>query len=79
MRSYSPRGRRWKKIDKETRDRIAAKLREYAEDPSRYARKPIDPRIGTYRFRTGEYRAIFDIDGENIVVLRIGHRKSIYR
>jgi len=69
----------WKKIDKETRDRIAVKLREYAEDPLRYARKLIDPRIGTYRFRIGEYRAIFDIDDGNMVILRIGHRKSIYR
>jgi mRNA interferase RelE/StbE len=55
------------------------KLKEYAEDPLRYARKLIDPRIGTYRFRIGEYRAIFDIDEENILILRIGHRKSIYR
>jgi mRNA interferase RelE/StbE len=45
----------WKKIDKETRDRIAVKLKEYAEDPLRYARKLIDPRIGTYRFRIGGY------------------------
>jgi len=52
------------------------KLKEYAEDPLKHARKLIDPRIGTYRFRIGEYRAIFDIDGENIVILRIGHRKS---
>jgi len=69
----------WKKIDKGTRDRIAVKLREYAEDPLRYARKLIDPRIGTYRFRIGEYRAISDIDDENMVILRIGHKKSIYR
>ncbi|WP_457554830.1 type II toxin-antitoxin system RelE family toxin [Candidatus Pyrohabitans sp.] len=27
----------------------------------------------------GDYRVIFDVDGDNIVILRIGHRKSIYR
>jgi mRNA interferase RelE/StbE len=39
----------------------------------------ISHKIGTYRFRIGDYRAIFDIDGENIVILRIGHRRDIYK
>ena len=67
------------KIDRDTRDRIAAKLKEYAKEPHRYARKLIDPKMGTYRFRLGDYRAIFDIDDEKIVILRIGHRKIIYK
>ncbi len=36
-------------------------------------------KIGSYRFRVGDYRVIFDIDNGNIVVSRIGHRKSIYK
>jgi mRNA interferase RelE/StbE len=43
------------------------------------ARKLISHRIGAYRFRIGDYRIIFDIDGENIVILRIGHRRDIYK
>lgn len=39
----------------------------------------VDPRLGTYRFRIGDYRIIFDIEGEEIVILRIGHRREIYR
>ena len=66
-------------IDKETQKRIATKLKEYSKEPLRYARKLISPQIGTYRFRVGDYRVIFDIDRENIVILRIGHRKSIYK
>lgn len=66
-------------IDKEMQKRIATKLKEYCEEPLRYARKLISPQIGTYRFRVGDYRVIFDIDRENIVILRIGHRKSIYK
>ncbi len=33
-----------------------------------------------YRFRVGEYRIIFDIEQEKllILVLQIGHRKNIY-
>ncbi|PIZ66640.1 hypothetical protein COY15_00630 [Candidatus Roizmanbacteria bacterium CG_4_10_14_0_2_um_filter_39_12] len=35
--------------------------------------------IGTYRWRIGNYRIVFDIDGKNIVILRVGHRREIYR
>lgn len=71
-----------KDIDNLTRDvkkRIAFKLKEYSNDPLNYARKLTDPKIGTYRFRIGDYRVIFDIEAETIIVLRIGHRKDIYK
>ncbi|MFQ6032826.1 MAG: type II toxin-antitoxin system RelE/ParE family toxin [Candidatus Zixiibacteriota bacterium] len=29
--------------------------------------------------RIGDYRVIFDLEGNEIVVLRVGHRKNIYR
>ncbi len=38
-----------------------------------------DSSLGSYRFRVGDYRVIFDLEGEEIVVLRVGHRKEIYR
>ncbi len=68
-----------KNIDSETKKRIAIKLKEYAREPFKHARKLSNHKIGGYRFRIGDYRVIFDVDGDNIVVLRIGHRKSIYR
>jgi len=52
----------WENLDKEIRDRIAAKLKEYSKNPFKYARKLIHPKIGTYRFRIGDWRVIFDID-----------------
>ncbi|WXG42021.1 MAG: type II toxin-antitoxin system RelE/ParE family toxin [Candidatus Freyarchaeum deiterrae] len=66
-------------IDKEMQNRIAAKLKECSKEPLRYANKLVNPKIGTYRFRIGDYRVIFDIDGENIVILRVGHRRNIYK
>ena len=68
-----------KNIDEDNRHKIAAKLKEYIKEPLKYARKLINPKIGTYRFRIGTYRVIFDIDNEIIVILRIGHRRSIYK
>ena len=63
----------------EDKERIARKLKEYAVEPTKYARKLSNPKIGSYRFRMGDYRVIFDIEGNDIVILRIGHRKNIYR
>ncbi len=41
------------KLDKEVLDRIAKKLKEYAENPIKHARKLINRKIGTYRFKIG--------------------------
>jgi len=59
--------------------RIGKTLKRYEGDPLNFAEKLTDPRLGTYRFRIGDYRAIFDIEGEEIVILRVGHRRDIYR
>jgi mRNA interferase RelE/StbE len=31
-----------------------------------------------YRLRMGDYRVLFDVEGEVIVIRRVGDRKSIY-
>ena len=33
---------------------------------------------GTYRLRTGDYRLRFRVNGDTVVVEKIGHRKDIY-
>lgn len=66
-------------IDKSTQKRIAAKLKEYSAAPLKYSKKLINSNLGSYRFRIGDYRVIFDIEEENIVILKIGHRKNIYK
>jgi mRNA interferase RelE/StbE len=66
-------------LEPEVKDRIAEALTKYSEDPLGYAKKMVDPSLGTYRFRIGDYRIIFDIEDEEIVILRVGHRREIYR
>lgn len=34
---------------------------------------------GLRKFRVGDYRVIYALLGEDVVVLRIGHRKDVYR
>lgn len=66
-------------LQPEVKDRIARALTKYSKNPLNHARKMIDHALGTYRFKIGDYRVIFDIEGEEIVILRVGHRKEIYR
>jgi len=68
-----------RKLDKDIRKRIGKALKRYEKDPMKFASKLTDSKIGTYRFRVGEYRIIFDVEENDIVVLRIGHRRDIYR
>ena len=67
------------RLHRNIRKRIRKSLERYAENPFSYARKMTDPALGTYRFRIGEYRVIFDIEGDELVILRVGHRSDIYR
>jgi len=66
-------------LEVNVKKRIGKALKRYAEEPLRYASKLTDPALGTYRFRIGDYRVVFDIEDEDIVVLRVGHRRDIYR
>lgn len=67
------------RIDLPTKKRIGEKLKLFSANPLNYAKKLINPKIGSYRFRIGDYRVIFDIVDDSIVILRVGHRSSIYK
>jgi mRNA interferase RelE/StbE len=58
---------------------IGKALPKLKDNPVELSEKLTDPEIGTYRFRIGDYRVIFDIEGNDIIILRVGHRKEIYR
>ncbi len=68
-----------KKLDPSTKSRLGKALLKLKEHPIGHSEKLTDPKIGTYRFRMGNYRVIFDIEGKDIVILRGGHRREIYR
>lgn len=58
--------------------RIAKKVGELSESP--FSRDVI--RIKgekAFRLRVGDYRIVFEIEGESISVLKVGHRKNIYK
>jgi mRNA interferase RelE/StbE len=68
-----------KKLDPSIKNHLGNALLKLLNNPAGYSEKLTDPKIGTYRFRVGDYRVIFDIEGGDIVILRVGHRKEIYK
>ena len=68
-----------RKLEADVKQRIGKTLLRYQKDPLQHAEKLTDPRLGTYRFRIGDYRVIFDIEDSDIVILRVGHRREIYK
>ena len=69
------------KLDKPLVKKILNKIENYlAQDPKKLG-KPLKGQFeGYWRFRFGDYRVIYKIAEKEILilVLRIGHRKSIY-
>jgi len=72
-------------FSKKDAKRILDKINYYCsqKSPLLHAKKLQDPKFGTYRFRIGDYRAIFDIDKNGnitiLLILTIKHRKDIYK
>ena len=67
------------RLDAVVKKRIGATLLRFKDNPLEYAERLTNSELGTYRFRIGDYRVIYDIEGNDIVVLRTGHRKEIYK
>jgi mRNA interferase RelE/StbE len=66
------------KLDDQTRKRILEKLRTNAADPLQQSIKLTASKLGTYRYRVGDYRIIFDLEDDTVIVLRVGNRREIY-
>ena len=73
-----------KKLDRVAQTSLLRFLRERIQDADnpRQLGKPLHgDKGGLWRYRIGDYRLICDIQDEKItvLVLRVGHRKDVYR
>lgn len=71
-------------LDNRVAARIAKKLRWFAaqDNPLHFAERLTNSRYGGYRFRIGDYRALFDVNQSGVIIileiLRIKHRSVAY-
>jgi mRNA interferase RelE/StbE len=61
--------------------RVVAALTALAEDPRPHGCTKMQGAPNLWRIRTGDYRIVYEIDDRAIVivVLRVAHRKDVYR
>lgn len=68
-----------KKLDRAMAARLLAKLeRTFAVHPD--AGQPLRGEFqGLFRYRVGDYRIVYTKVPDGVLVLRIGHRREVYR
>jgi mRNA interferase RelE/StbE len=65
-------------LPKSTQRRIIAKIEGLAENLAGDVKR-LTNFTPEYRLRVGDYRALFEIEGNKIIMYRILHRKDAYR
>lgn len=73
--------REFKGLDRQIRRRITERINALLDDPFPAGVKKLQAGADHYRIRVGDYRVVYRIDGKRvvIVIVRIGHRREVYR
>jgi mRNA-degrading endonuclease RelE of RelBE toxin-antitoxin system len=69
------------KLPIQVQKRLKAKLEWFIaqKNPLDFAVGLTKPSDAQYRFRAGAYRILFDVEGTNVVILHVQHRREVYR
>ena len=68
-----------RRLDKAEADRVLSKLAEELPQGAAACPELTGKFAGLRKYRVGEYRVIFAILGETVLVTRIAHRRDVYR
>ena len=70
-----------KKLPSKEASRVATAIEKLAIDPRPQGCRKLSGEADTYRVRVGVYRIIYEVEGRllRILVLKVGHRKDVYR
>ncbi|MGI8815053.1 MAG: type II toxin-antitoxin system RelE family toxin [Pseudonocardia sp.] len=70
-----------RKFDPQVRRRVQAAIELLAVNPRPPAAIPLVGGAGEWRVRTGDYRIVYEIEDNRllVLVLSVGHRRDIYR
>jgi mRNA interferase RelE/StbE len=70
-----------RKVDPQMRARIRGAVLKLAVDPRPPGARALKDRPGFLRVRIGDYRVIYTIKDDvlTVVVVRVGHRREVYR
>lgn len=70
-----------RKLDRGAAQRIVRVIDALAHEPRPHGCKQLKGGDGEMRIRVGDYRVVYDVADDEVVilVLRIGHRREVYR
>jgi len=73
--------REFRALDPQLQRRISNKINALCGNPFPSGSKKLKGQAEHFRIRVGDYRVVYRIDGMRvvIVVVRIGHRREVYR
>ena len=73
--------REFRDLDKQLQRRITEKVTALCKDPFPTGSKKLKAQPDHFRIRIADYRVIYRVDGKRVVILivRIGHRREVYR
>ena len=68
-------------LPKDVQRRLDARLLALQDNPRPPGMKPLAGMSGVYRLRVGDYRILYEVHHDRVLVLvlRIGHRREVYR
>ncbi len=69
------------KLDVHVAKRLQKKITHFIDsgEPLSFASQLFKPADAGYRWRVGDYRVLFDVDEHGITVLKVQHRREVYR
>jgi mRNA interferase RelE/StbE len=66
-------------LDYKTAEKIVLKVESYLIHNPKGLGKPLSHEYsGLYRYRFGDYRVIYEIKSEEVIIVKVGHRKDVY-
>ncbi len=73
--------RQLKQLSGHTQRKIRQAIRALASDPRPHAARLLSGQRGIWRLRVGDYRVLYRIDDDRLLVLvvRVAHRREVYR
>lgn len=69
------------RLDKTNQQRVGRKISDLADNPRPSGSKKLRDQGNRWRLRIGDFRVVYDIRDELILILilKIGHRRDVYR
>jgi len=70
-----------RKLPREIQARIMRKVDQLADDPFPSGTEKLKAPVDLWRIRIGDYRVIYTVErkGLLVLVLKVGHRREVYR